>query len=358
MRQAFQQPLHVYSTLVEVVQKYAPTSCELSRINSDLVAACDLLDGRADGVVSRTDLCKLHYNVSSSIGNSYSCAATSGGGNPYAPGNSGGPTPAVNGTVSAEGVAVAQQLLDGIFDDEGRQAWIMFQPSAGFSDAATTYNNVTGEFEALLSSGNIGVQYINLFLREVDSTSLDISNWTYNDLRDVFLAGMRKFSDTLQTTWPDLEILHDHGAKVIHWHGESDNSVPAGSSVIYQNSVRNTMYPSLGFNESFAELDDWYRLFLVAGAGHCNPSSSQPNGSFPTDILGNLIEWVEDGVSPDLLNATVGGTGPLAGTRQDICKFPLRPLWADNSTTRSCVYDQESIDSWFPTFDSIPLPVW
>ena len=39
------------------------------------IKACDPLDGRTDGVISRTDLCKLHFNMSSVIGQEYYCAA-------------------------------------------------------------------------------------------------------------------------------------------------------------------------------------------------------------------------------------------------------------------------------------------
>lgn len=167
---------------------------------------------------------------------------------------------------------------------------------------------------------------------------------------------MRKFSDSMQTNWPDLEVLHDHGAKVIHWHGEADGSVPTESSVWYQNSVRQVMYPGLSYEESFEQLNDWYRLFLVPGAGHCSPSAA--NATFPDDVLGNLIEWVEGGINPNVLNATVGG-GPLEGTRQDICSFPLRPQWSLNSTVPVCVYpDQDAIDIWFPDLTSIPVPVY
>lgn len=366
MRQAFQQPLHIYESIVETVQGYAPSSCELDQINTDLLAFCDGLDGRVDGVVSRTDLCKLQFNASTSIGNAYSCAASDTGGSGGPGGLGGGPgkrgissrqlstAPAANGTVSAEAAAIAQQLLDGIFDDSGRQAWIYFRPSAGFDDAPTTYNSDTGLYEPAPSQ--IGVEYINYFLDEIDSTTFDVSNMTYDDLREIFLRGMRKFSDTLQTTWPDLEVFHNSGAKVLHWHGESDPSVPTGSSVWYQNSVREIMYPGLGFNESFAELDDWYKLFLVPGAGHCAASSSQPDGPFPSDLLGTLIDWVENGNNPATLNATVGG-GSLEGTSQDLCAFPLRPFWTNNSTM-NCVYDQASLDTWFPTLDSIPVPVY
>lgn len=57
-----------------------------------------------------------------------------------------------------------------------------------------------------------------------------------------------------------------------------------------------------------------------------------------------------------MLNATIV-SGPAAGQRQDLCAFPLRPLW-DAAGTLNCVFDQASFDTWVPNLSSIPLPVY
>ncbi|KAF4533946.1 putative tannase subunit protein [Lasiodiplodia theobromae] len=360
-RMAFQQVAHLFSNVVEVTEDYYPPPCELEKITNDTIAACDELDGRKDGVVGRSDLCKLHYNVSASVGEPYACAASSGGGGApgkrrkrQAPGG-GSSSPAVNGTVSAAAARVAQLINDGLFDSQGRQAYVSYQPAAGFADASTTYNSDTGTWEATASG--IGVQWVNYFLEKKASTSLPLTNVTYDTLIDWIMQGLQEYADTVETTWPDLSALEASGGKVIHFHGESDNSIPAASSVIYHDAVRRTMFPDLGFNESYAALHDFYRLFLVPGAAHCGVNSDQPNGPFPQNVLGSVIEWVEGGVAPEKLNATVLDGDDAAGEEQKICGFPLRPLWHGNDTM-DCVYDQESIDSWLPKLDAIPVPVY
>jgi tannase len=50
-------------------------SCELDRILNATIPVCDSLDGRTDGVGSRSDFCKFHFNLSSIVGLPYSCAA-------------------------------------------------------------------------------------------------------------------------------------------------------------------------------------------------------------------------------------------------------------------------------------------
>jgi tannase len=218
-------------------------------------------------------------------------------------------------------------------------------------DAGTSYNAATGQYEATVSG--IGVSWVTYFLQEVISSELDISNATYDTLRSWILEGIQKYSDTLQTDWPDLEDIRDYGGKIIHYHGESDPSIPSASSAIYHDAVRKTMYPNLSFQEGYTKLNDFYRFYLVPGAGHCGRSASQPNGPWPTDLLGSVIDWVEHGIAPAKLNATIP-----SGVREDLCLWPLRPLWSVDGTSQSCVFDQASIDTWLPTLDSIPVPVW
>ncbi|KAK8200565.1 Tannase/feruloyl esterase [Phyllosticta capitalensis] len=353
-RQAFQQVAHLAAAVTEQTHDYYPSPCELEKINNDTLAACDKLDGREDGVVARTDLCKLHYSANASIGQPYSCAAVSATSGYTKRQMAQAAEPAANGTVSAKAAALANDLWKGLFDSKGRQIYVSYQPGADFEDADTTYNSATGQYEATVSG--IGVQWVNYFLKEIISTELSIENVTYDTLRSWILEGMQKYDSVMQTTWPDLEDFHNAGGKVIHFHGESDNSIPTASSVIYHDAVRKIMYPNMGLNESYAALQDWYRLFLVPGAAHCSPSTDQPNGPFPQNVLQSVIDWVENGVVPERLNATVLD-GTTTDVDQKICTFPLRPMWRDNATM-DCVFDKASYDSWVPELDSIPVPVY
>ncbi|KAF2760391.1 tannase and feruloyl esterase [Pseudovirgaria hyperparasitica] len=359
-RQAFQQVNHLFPAVAETLNNYAPSKCELTAINNATIAACDGLDGIVDGVVSRTDLCKTHFDLDSVLGRPYSCAATIGGiGGGGAPGKrkrqmgGGAPSPAVNGTVSAGAINIAKILLNGLRDSKGRQVYIPFQPVATFGDAAATYNSTTGGYS--VSASGIGNQFVDYLLNEVATTSIDLSTVDYDKLRSWMLQALQKFQDSIETTWPDLEDFQTAGGKVIHFHGESDDSVPTASSVRYYESVRSVMYPKLSYTDSVAALDDWYRLFLIPGAGHCAPSTTQP-APFPQNVFGSLIEWVEGGVNPTLLNATVE-SGANKGAKGKICSYPLRPYWTDG-VNMDCVYDQSSVDSFTYTLDSIPVPVY
>ena len=359
---------HLYSNVVEQTIGYYPPPCELEKIVNETIAFCDPLDGKADGVVARSDLCKLKFNVSSTIGKPYSCAASSGmmGGLMGPPG--GGPpkskrqfpnfspSPAQNGTVTAQGAAVAAEINNGLRDSKGHRVYLSYQPAAGFEDAKTQYNSATKTWE--LSVNGMGAEFVTRYLQLLNTSSMaNLDGVTYDTLKDWIYQGMQLYENTLQTTWPDLTPFHEAGGKVLHFHGESDNSIPTASSVRYYESVRSIMYPKQSFNDSTAALNDWYRLFLVPGAGHCGPSSAQPNGPWPQTSLAVLIDWVEKGIQPTTLNATVL-QGQHKGENQQICGWPLRPFWTNNGTNMECQYDQNSINSWLYELDAFKIPVY
>lgn len=134
---------------------YYPPPCELEKIMNETIASCDTLDGKADGVVSRTDLCTANYNINATLGLPYSCTAATA--TPYT-----AATPAQNGTVTAEGIAVAQKILDGLHDDDGKRVYFSYTPSSTWTDAATAYNEETGEWE--LSITPLGGSFVQVLL--------------------------------------------------------------------------------------------------------------------------------------------------------------------------------------------------
>ncbi|RDW80575.1 carboxylic ester hydrolase-14 [Coleophoma crateriformis] len=358
-RYAFQQIQHLYSNVVEQTLNYYPPPCELEAILNATMTACDPLDGLTDGVVSRTDLCKLQFDIESVLGTPYYCAASSGGGG--FPGKAkrqmgSGATPVQNGTVSAKAIEVAKTILDGLHDNQGRRVYFSYQPTATWSDAATQYNSATGQWE--LSISGLGAEFVTRYLDLQNVSTLStLDGVTYDTMKGWIYGLWQQYEDSLQTTWPDLTHLQEGGAKVIHMHGESDFSIPTASSVRYWESVRQIMFPGLSYNESSAQLQDFYRLYLVPGGSHCSPNSNEANGGWPQTSVNQLIDWVENGIAPDTLNSTIF-YGANTGDTKPICLWPLRPLWTGNGTAMECVYDQASIDTWHYDIDAFKMPVY
>lgn len=399
-RFSFQQTNHLSSNVIEQTMGYYPSACEFERIVNATIEACDALDGKTDGVVARSDLCKLQFDMNSTVGLSYSCSSSSSSGGPGGnmpgkrgkmPGKRGkmskrgkgkrqgpsGSAPSgmgsssnssstssssssssttINGTVTAQGAAVAAAIIAGLKDSEGRQIYFSYQPASAFGDAATTYNSTTGT--SSLSVNSMGSEWVQRFINLLDTDTFadgEFSTVTADTLKNWMVAGWQRYQDTLETTWPDLTPFQSSGGKIIHIHGEADDSVPAASSVRYHDSVRSVMYPSLNFTAGNDALNEWYKLFIVPGAGHCQQSNS--NGPWPQTTLDVLIDWVENGIEPVMLNATIVG-GTNKGQEQDLCAWPLRPLWTGNGTVMNCEFDQTSVDSWLYDLDAIKMPVY
>ncbi|RAH52701.1 tannase and feruloyl esterase [Aspergillus piperis CBS 112811] len=318
-RFAHQQINHLMPNVVEQTMDYYPPPCELKLIANATIAACDPLDGRADGVFARSDLCKLHFNHTSLIGAPYYCAASSGGsslGLGFSKRQSISSTPEQSGTVTKEAVELGLSI-----DGNG------------------------GEFVA---------KFVNL--QEADTLST-LDNVTYDTIRGWMQMGWTMYEDTLVTHNPDLNVLQQSGGRILHFHGEQDPSVPTASSVHYYEAVRKIMFPNESLNTSAAALGEFYRLYLVHGMAHCGTNSEQPNGPFPQTNMAVMIDWVENGVIPVTVNATVL-QGDNEGEHQQICAWPLRPLWSNNGTTMDCIFDQASNDAWIYDFDAYKLPLY
>ncbi|KAI1401698.1 hypothetical protein F4819DRAFT_316033 [Hypoxylon fuscum] len=370
-RFAQQQVFHVYSSVVQKTLDYVPPPCELAKIVNATIAACDPLDGRTDGVVSRTDLCMLNFDLKSIIGESYYCAgqnSTSLGfgfskrsirGRPMSKRQAQGSTtsyqPTQNGTVSAEGVAVAQAIYDGLYNSQGERAYLSWQIGSELSDASPTYSTESNSWEINIPS--IGGEYVTKFVQLLDLDNLSsLDGVTYDTLVGWMNTGMVRYMDSLQTTLPDLTPFQASGGKLLHYHGESDYSIPAASSVHYWQSVRSVMYGNLTDAAALQALQDWYQFYLVPGAGHCGTNALQP-GPYPQNNMDTMIDWVENGVKPARLNATATA-GAYAGESQMLCQWPTRPLWQGNSSAFDCVDDKASVDSWTYTFPAFKLPVY
>ncbi|RAH87407.1 tannase and feruloyl esterase [Aspergillus japonicus CBS 114.51] len=257
MHFSFQQIQHLWSQFVEYQLNHYPPYCELEKIVNLTTEACDHLDGRVDGVVARTDLM---------------------------------------GTVTAEGVAVAREILNGAHDNLGRRIYVSYQPTAAFQDASA--------------------QWVEIGLN--------------------LLTNVSALSSFEGTTWPDLSVWHNAGGKVLHYHGESDPQVPTAGSVRYFESVRSVMYPGLFYNQSVVELNNWYRLFLIPGGAHCGANSLQPNVPWPETTLATLIDCVEKGIEPKTLNGTIQSTG----AQQQICGWP-----------------PPSLDTWKYDLNAFKMPI-
>lgn len=159
------------------------------------------------------------------------------------------------------------------------------------------------------------------------------SPWDYRTLdfdRDVATA-RTKLAAILSSDNPDLAAFRRRGGKLIQYHGWGDAAISATGSIDYYERVKATLGGSV---------EDFYRLFMVPGMGHCGGGigpTNFGNGDFDAataadperDIHAALDRWVEKGIAPERIIAT--GQRPANGdtdfTRmtklsRPLCVFP------------------------------------
>ncbi len=112
---------------------------------------------------------------------------------------------------------------------------------------------------------------------------------------------------------PDLTAFRDAGGKVIFYQGWSDPAAIPGATIGYYEDVRERMGGQ-------AETEEFARLFMIPGAGHCwEPPHPSPDVFNPIEALEN---WVEHGIAPERIDvARHDSSGNMTRSRP-LCPYP------------------------------------
>ena len=104
---------------------------------------------------------------------------------------------------------------------------------------------------------------------------------------------------------PDLRAFEAHGGKLLLYAGWRDTAITPENTVLYYESV---------LAEMGSQQDDWLRLFLVPGMGHCSGGPG-PN---TFDSIAALEQWREQGRAPEQMLAT----NRESGLARPLCPYP------------------------------------
>jgi feruloyl esterase len=139
----------------------------------------------------------------------------------------------------------------------------------------------------------------------------------------------------------DLSQFRAHGGKFLMYHGWADPLVPPQDDVNYfLRLVSRERQTGSGGNAALTQVQQFYRLFMAPGMGHCgggpgpNVFGGANNPGGPADPQHNVLlalqHWVEDGVAPEEVIATkyVSNT-PTQGVAmtRPLCVFPKVPQY-------------------------------
>lgn len=129
----------------------------------------------------------------------------------------------------------------------------------------------------------------------------------------------------IEASDPDLSAFRDRGGKLLLYHGWADPGPAPENTINYYEAVDD----ELAGNE-----DDWMRLFLMPGVGHCAGGV----GPDRADFLGAMEAWRESGVAPDRIVATRGGAPDAqGGMSRPLCPFPRVARFDGTGSTSDAV---------------------
>ena len=136
-------------------------------------------------------------------------------------------------------------------------------------------------------------------------------NWdpmTFDLEKDLALA--LKNGGLVEATDPDLAKFKARGGKLLLYHGWADPGPAPENTVNYYDAVNK----KLGGKQ-----DDWMRLFLMPGVGHCSGGV----GPDQADFLGAIERWREKGEAPAQITATrTAGRGGARALSRPLCPHP------------------------------------
>ncbi len=266
-------------------------------IANAVLAACDKLDGVADGILNDPRQC--HFDPASieckAEDNSDKCLTTAQ-------------------------VATLKQIYAGIHDSQGHTIFPGYLPGA--EEGGNGWGLwITGPVPARSLMAFFGIGYYSNMVYEK-------SDWTYKSFTvdSGLQAAKEKTAAALDAVNPDLSAFRAHGGKLILYHGWNDPAIPAVNTVNYYQDVIAKM--------GRADTDSFARLYMIPGMQHCGGGPGPDTfgafvGSLPDDpqhnVLISLENWVEKGTAPSTIIATKTAEGNPQGAAtmtRPLCPYP------------------------------------
>ncbi|RFU77062.1 feruloyl esterase [Trichoderma arundinaceum] len=261
-----------------------PSPCELKAFTDAGIAECDGLDGVLDGVINNPDIC--HFDPYRLVGRQVSCDG-------------------MNITITEATASVVLKVLQGAFGPNGESKWYGLNVGAALDSLANTTmaGGKRGGFPFFVNDA-----WIRYWIAR--DPNYNLTKIDYSELDRLFTLSDTEYDAIIGTSNPNLWGFQEAGGKLLMWHGLSDQLIFPKGTIEYRNRVEKLMGGSKKVNEFF-------RLFLAPGVDHCAGTPSL--GAVPTDPLGALVRWVEEGRAPSQLAAEIAGS---QGGARILCPYP------------------------------------
>ncbi|KAJ7132682.1 tannase and feruloyl esterase [Mycena filopes] len=265
-----------------------------SVVSAAILRQCDALDGVVDGVITEPDACEFRPEAIQCAGqNTTSC-------------------------LSAIQVEAVKNIFSPLFGLGGQLVYPRYSPGA---EADPTAAQILGGQFFSITDDWARFAILNVTEHDFSNFGLDVVPlWD-----SINPGGIATFDG-------DLSAFRNRGGKFLTYHGRRD---PVADLV----DQLKTLYDLISHTLSLPLLDEFYRLFLIPGMGHCSggvgPTSfGQSNhlnlvNTSSHNILLAMVDWVEGGVAPQ----TIIGSDTSGATRTH-CRYPMRSVF--NGTVFLC----------------------
>ena len=256
---------------------FTVTNQQMQAANTSAIAACDAQDGLVDGLIGDARQCK--YDARNNI-----C------GMPDAP--------ATNCLLNEAQADAVNRVWDGPRNDHGRRIWFPFGRGA---NASVLSNPPFGG-----PCGSLGIFCWSHRDVNFDWTPLPLSR--FDDETRLATRIVAPHSDIISV---ELDAAKKSGAKILMWHGETDQLIPWRQSVHYYREAAQHF-------DGYHKLKPWFRFYVAPGVNHCGGGA----GPQPQNLFGVLVDWVENGVAPDSIL-----TQNVSHGQRPMCPYPQTALY-------------------------------
>jgi hypothetical protein len=301
-----------------------PTLVQKTALTAAIFAACDVLDGVADGIINDPRQCdfKATANICGQPG-----------------------APAAPNCLTSLQAGAFDRMWDGPRNKFGLRIWFPYDKSVPF---------VGGPFTGLGSiqtslPGPPGASFFLPLATQViawnhKNASFDPNN-LFEDEESLALAGhpsggityadeatlgSNTVADFTDNQKVDLSEALEHGTKVIHFHGTADPAIFWRTSADYYRRVATW----LGHGKAnFRELQEWYRFFPIPDIGHGTGSAGGGPGPSPYDPFPALVKWAEKGEAPASITALASPPALSPGRTRPLCPYPQTAIYNGSGST-------------------------
>jgi feruloyl esterase len=275
--------VHLHAAGVErslqLMKNNAPlTQAKVETLHKAVMDSCDALDGVKDGIIGNPEKC--HYDPSALL-----CKTADG------------PT-----CLTAGQLETVKIVFGDVKTKKGEVVWTGY-PAGTELEVASLRNVPTGPG---------GVWDVIRILGHQDKDY----DWHNFDLDAELIQADKAGIDVLTY---DLSAFKARGGKLLLYHGWADSGIPPGHTVLYYKEV----LAKMGKKQ-----DDWLRLYMEPGMGHCQggPGPDQFNK------MAVIERWREAGQAPEAIIAS-HVTGSRVDMTRPLCPYPQVAVYKGAGST-------------------------